>query len=118
VVPKVPAVPEMPPIFVAPREGAVEVPTATPRSERRRPTRADRAKERTPKPRPQPKPAVAKVQPPARAREPVREQPRAKRSLGRVISTLVLLGVLATAVALVLAQSAGMIHLPFLGNPL
>jgi hypothetical protein len=35
----------------------------------------------------------------------------------RAASTVVLLTVAALAVALVLAQSAGMIHLPFLGLP-
>jgi hypothetical protein len=34
-----------------------------------------------------------------------------------VATTVVLLATLALAVALVLAQSAGMIHLPFFGNP-
>jgi hypothetical protein len=37
------------------------------------------------------------------------------RKRGRVLVTMGLLGLLATAVALVLAQSAGAIHLGFLG---
>ena len=43
--------------------------------------------------------------------------PRARAALVRAVATVVLLTAAALAVALVLAQSAGWIHLPYLGLP-
>jgi hypothetical protein len=119
-----PARPTPQPIFIPPREGAPDVLLPPSRAERRRTERGTRV-------RPEPVPKVPRVRPepvPKVPRErPVREKavrppkparaPRQPAALVRAASTVVLLAVAALAVALVLAQSAGMIHLPFLGLP-
>jgi hypothetical protein len=93
------AAPPLPPLVIPPKEGA---PVAPRRSE----LRSERRLRET-----------------ARVEKPKVEKPKVERSkVARQFSwglatTVVLLGVLALAVALVLAQSAGIIHLPFFGNP-
>ncbi len=127
-------------LFIAPREGAAE--TVAPRRADRREERqakrklerrqAERPKAQAPKAESLQTAAPAKAEPakaePAKAERPKPERqraacPKAERAKAarqfswRMVTTVVLLGVLALAVALVLAQSAGMIHLPFFGNP-
>ena len=59
-----------------------------------------------------PEPAGEPVQPRAARRQAAR---RPRRSIGKAFVTIVLLGVLATAVVVVLLQSAGVISWSFLG---
>jgi hypothetical protein len=65
-----------------------------------------------PEPAPQPGPASEPVQPRAARRQAAR---RPRRSIGKTLVTVVLLGVLAAAVVVVLLQSAGIISWSFLG---
>jgi hypothetical protein len=107
------AAPTPPPIFIPPREGAPDLVQPPSRAERRRSERGARV-------RPEPAPKVPRERPvrekAIRPPKPARA-PRPPAALVRAASTVVLLTVAALAVALVLAQSAGMIHLPFLGLP-
>ena len=64
-----------------------------------------------PEPQPEPEPARGAVQPRAARRQAARP----RRSIWKAIVTIVLLGVLATAVVVVLLQSAGVISWSFLG---
>jgi hypothetical protein len=103
--------PPVPPIVIPPKEGSPEAPTP--------PSRSDRRAERSQRARP--KVELPKVERPV-ARPKVErtkvERPKAARRFSwGLAATVVLLGVLALAVALVLAQSAGIIHLPFFGSP-
>jgi hypothetical protein len=108
-----PALPTPPPIFIPPREGAPDPVLAPTRAERRRTERRSRVRPepapREPRPQPVREPAVREPKP-ARA-------PRPRSALVRAASTVVLLAAAALAVSLVLAQSAGWIHLPYLGLP-
>jgi hypothetical protein len=114
-----PATPTPPPIFIRPREGAPdEVPP---------PSRADRRRNGgRNKVRPEPTskvPRERRVRQPSPPREravrapTTARQPRSRAALIRASSTVILLALAALAVGLVLAQSAGMINLPFLGLP-
>jgi hypothetical protein len=117
-----PVVPAEPPIVIAPREGALD--EAPSRVERRQRERQQRVREPRVREQRQPKvrePREAKVREPrqpraAKVREP-KVRPGDKRSLAKLVTTVVLLTALALAVALVLAQSAGVVNLPFLGSP-
>lgn len=114
-----PATPTPPPIFVRPREGASDEVPPPSRADRRRNVGRNKV-------RPEPTPKVPRERP-VRQPSPPREravrapktarQPRARVALIRATSTVILLGLAALAVGLVLAQSAGMINLPFLGLP-
>jgi len=114
-----PVVPTPPPILIRPREGASDEVSPPSRAERRRNGRRSKVRpEPTPKvPRER---AVREAAPPREraVRTPrTTRQPRTRAALIRATSTVILLGLAALAVGLVLAQSAGMIHLPFLGLP-